>query len=233
MIPRSAMQAMEASALVCCLVRRLPITASSVAATVGNAGTPNAKPGTGGSGVYVPVGADLINNSAIHGGGGGQGYTDGASDAASGAGVYLNGGTLVNEGQITGFLYKVGFDYAEYNRTNPLPPGVGVDVASGLFNNNDDAVVQDGVELQDGLVNNYNKIYGHQADYFGALQPTGNGGAGLIQSGGTFNNTYLISGGFGTPYKYEPGGAGVALLRWHSKQYWSNRSRAWGRNILT
>ncbi len=177
----------------------------------GNAGTPNAKPGTGGSGVYVPVGADLINNSAIHGGGGGQGYTDGASDAASGAGVYLNGGTLVNEGQITGFLYKVGFDYAEYNRTNPLPPGVGVDVASGLFNNNDDAVVQDGVELQDGLVNNYNKIYGHQADYFGALQPTGNGGAGLIQSGGTFNNTYLISGGFGTPYKYEPGGAGVAL----------------------
>jgi hypothetical protein len=174
----------------------------------GNAGSTSARPGAGGAGVYLPAGEQFVNNSDIHGGGGGKGYTGGASDGASGAGVYLNGGTLVNNGEITGFLYQ---NYVtQYNRVNPLPPGIGVDIASGQLNNN--SVIQDGVLLQAGIANNYQKIVGARANYFGS-QPLRNGGAGLVQTGGTFNNFGYVDGGLGiAQFDFnEPGGVGVYL----------------------
>lgn len=68
-------------------------------------------PGNGGAGAAIELGAVLINHGLIQGGSKGGGGASSTFVAVSGAGVSIDGGTLINDGVITGGIgaYAVQF----------------------------------------------------------------------------------------------------------------------------
>jgi hypothetical protein len=81
--------------------------------------------GIGGTGVYIPRGADIVTNQGLIKGGQGGGSVF-SSGFTGGVGVYLQGGTLTNTGKIVGGAGGLG------HGPNPLGiGGVGVTINSG------------------------------------------------------------------------------------------------------
>jgi hypothetical protein len=151
----------------------------------------------GGTGVVVVD--DSFTNAGIINGGAGDGavpYSAGFGTIAGhgGAGVSLNGGSVTNNGSITG---------GEAFGTAGATDGPGVLVIAGSLTNNatiagggnhyshyaPDVLGGAGVELQAGAVVNNGTVLG--GDQYGGL------GAGADISGGSFTNNGTLSGGDG------------------------------------